>query len=153
MDATVVEHITMLQKALNRVNDDCRIVDFEHEHNYVDFLTVKSFVGSEVGAANLLHPDGWKGPYLRDNFTMQEKQYEVLVNKQGHFVVPGKGVRLGNGNVIGTDIVLNRLSDIKELVTHPGGLQTIDGKALAAQINVQGNPSERVLQHQVTMPT
>ena len=150
IDMVVGEHIRLLQKALNKVDKDCHIVDFEHEKNYIDFLNVVSFVGSEVGAVNLLYPDSWKGPYLRDNFTMQEQQYQVLANNQGHFIVPGPGVRLGNGKVIGKDIILTYDTDLQTLLKDKNGLMSHDDRALAVPIKISGSRIERLLQRVVS---
>ena len=112
------------------------IAGFEHDHNHIDFLTVKSFLGSEVGPMNLIHPKKWAGPYLHDNPTFQEKLYQVVKAKDGYWVLPGQGVALTNGSVIGTDIIISPASDVAKLMQT--GLLMANDKPLAQKIMIGG---------------
>ncbi|KKP35798.1 MAG: hypothetical protein UR26_C0002G0098 [candidate division TM6 bacterium GW2011_GWF2_32_72] len=126
--------VQQLAKIFEQIDSQCKILSFEHEKNWIDFLTVEKFIGSEVGAMNLAYPKKWQGPYIDDNPTIQEYQYQVLLNFKGYYVVPADGVRLANGKVIGKDILLNRKSDIDKLLEN--GDLVINGKAQAAKINI-----------------
>ena len=126
-------HIEELSQLFNLINETCGILNFEHDVNYVDFLNVGSFVGSEVGAMNLRKPQEWGGPYVQDNPTVQTKYYEIIKTNKGFFLVPGKDVKLSNGSVIGTDIIFDKETAISELIEN-GTLVNIEGKPLAAQI-------------------
>ncbi len=116
IDQIIVHDIARLESIFKQINDECGIVGFEHARNYVDFLTVEKFEGSEVGAMNLKNKDGWHGPYLKDNPTVQEKLYEIISTTKGYFLVPGTGVVLSNNQVIGKDIIFDEESDIFALV-------------------------------------
>lgn len=115
----VIEHIEELADIFKKIDETAGIVGFEHEKNYIDFLTVISFVGSEVGSMNLQNPSGWDGPYLKDNPTIQEKYYVIIAGKQGYYIAPDNGVVLSNGKVIGKDIILNKDTDFEAIAKDP----------------------------------
>lgn len=129
----IVDHIEQLSNIFKRIDASCKIIDFEHEKNYIDFLNVSGFVGSEVGSMNLAHAERWEGPYLKENPTMQEQQYVIVVTPKGHYIAPGDGVRLANGKVIGRDIILDKNTDFEKLIKDPETLQ-FDKRPMAALI-------------------
>ncbi len=133
-DELIANDVHMLASIFNKINEDCVIIDFEHQQNYIDFLNVKSFVGSEVGPMNLMRPEKWQGPYVDDNPTVQEIDYQVVRTTKGHFIVPGPGVVLANGKLIGEDIVFDENADIQALIDD--GTLMYESKPLAAPINV-----------------
>ncbi len=135
-DEVIAENVAQLADIFKKIDEQCGIIDFEYQKNYIDFLTVESFVGSEIGSMNLKYPKHWQGPYLDDNPTMQEKYYQIVRTTKGYFIVPGEGVRLANGKVIGQNIVLTENTDIEALV-HEGELK-VNSRALAARISVSG---------------
>lgn len=116
----IVDHIEELTRIFKEIDTDCHIIGFNHEKNYIDFLNVKSFEGSEIGSMNLAYPDQWKGPYIQDNPTIQEKLYVVIVTKHGYYIAPGDGVELSDGKVIGKDIILNAETDFNSLTKGNG---------------------------------
>lgn len=134
-DQLIVEQIGQLVTIFNKIDTRCRIIDFEHEKNYIDFLTVKSFVGSMVGAMNLTFPNQWEGPYLQENPTIQDQQYLIVKTKKGYYIVPGDGVKLSNGKIMGRDIVIHYDTNIQALTHDPLGL-SYEGHALAAPITM-----------------
>lgn len=145
-DFYISQDIKQLARIFADIHETCKILSFEHDKNYIDFLTVSSFAGSEVGLMNLVFPQNWKGPYLNDNPTIQEKYYMIVRTKQGHFIVPGDGgecckqecvggVKLANGKVIGLDINFTEESDIPLMMLDPEFLYSKEG-ALAARISV-----------------
>ncbi|HEX2977746.1 MAG TPA: hypothetical protein VHO47_01360 [Candidatus Babeliales bacterium] len=134
-DIVIVNHISQLSAIFTKINDDAGIMDFDHQKNYIDFLNVKSFSGSEVGSMNLAYPDKWQGPYLKENPTVQEQNYQVVRTKKGFFIVPGNGVKLSNGKVIGKDIVLDENADIPAMMADEKMLN-FKGKALAAPVSM-----------------
>lgn len=138
VDAMVHQDVMALQKVFQKIHQDCKILSFDHEKNYIDFLTVKEFVGDQVGAMNLAVAKFWKGPYLKENPEVQEHAYVILKNKQGYFIVPGDGVVLSNGKVVGKDIVLHANTDMKKMMQSPNGLKSSAG-ILAAPIEVVKN--------------
>jgi len=135
-DELIVEHVSFLADIFKKIDEQCSIINFEHARNYVDFLTVESFVGSEVGSMNLKYPDRWQGPYLDDNPTIQEKYYEIVHTHKGYFIVPGEGVVLGNGKTIGKDILFSKDTDITKLIDE--GVLEKNGKALVSKILISG---------------
>jgi len=118
----IVDHVEELADIFKKIDKECQIIGFEHEKDYIDFLNVTKFTGSEVGSMNLAYPSQWQGPYLKDNLTVQEKPYVVIVAKTGYYIAPADGVVLANGKVIGKDIVLNKDSDFDALVRDPEAL-------------------------------
>ena len=146
--ATLIDNdLQVLVDAFNRIDHDCKILNFDYTLNRINFLNVQSFVGSEAGAMNLAYPDHWKGPYLNDNPTVQGQEYFIVVTHQGCFVTPGFGVRLPNGQIVGRDIVLNKDANI-EVMIQPGGLLYYNGKALAAKLTVGASVFERIIREQ-----
>lgn len=118
----IVDHVEELADIFKKIDKECQIIGFEHEKSFIDFLNVAKFEGSEVGAMNLAYPVAWQGPYVKDNPTVQEKLYVVVVNKAGYYVAPGDGVVLANGKKIGTDIVLDKDTDFDALLHDPEAL-------------------------------
>ena len=108
----IKEDIHNLATILNKINTTAGIISFEHEKNYIDFLNVVKFVGSEVGSMNLKYPEKWEGPYLQDNPTMQEKYYQVVKSGKDYYVVPGLGVRLSSGQMVDLVITIEELLDL-----------------------------------------
>lgn len=134
-DSIIRQDVVMLQKIFKKIHNDCTIEGFAHIKNNIDFLTVKEFVGAEVGSMRLGFPRHWHGPYLTDNPTMQQHVYQILHNKAGYFIVPSDGVVLSNGKTIGVDFVLDENSDIDEMLQNPEQLKSSSG-ALVVQIPV-----------------
>lgn len=132
----IARDVATLSDIFGRINSECGIVGFAHNVNYIDFLTVSSFIGSEVGAMNVRDPKKWQGPYIKDNPTIQTKLYEVVRTNKGYFLVPGTGVKLSSGLVMGVEpLILDENSDIQLLVSE-GKLAHSDGRPLAAQIMI-----------------
>lgn len=143
-DKLIVQDVKRLKQIIMKIDQDCKIIGFEHTKNYIDFLTVKDFVGSEVGAMNLAYPQNWQGPYLKDNPTVQQQQYIILKNKKGHYLVPGDGVVLANGKKIGTDIILNADTNIEKLAQDPNGLKSPEG-VLAVSLDIGKNFLQKMM--------
>jgi len=135
LDEVAHNDIIKLQNIFERIQKDCYIVDFERTFNPIDFLNVATFSGDKVGSMELAFPQHWKGAYLKNNLRIQNKLYAVLKNKQGYFIVPGYGVRLANGKIIGKSLKLNQNSDMRKLMQDPQALGSESG-VLAAQIKI-----------------
>lgn len=129
----ITEHIDKMVEIFKKIDATCGILHILHAKNYIDFLNVRSFSGSEVGSLNLAHPEKWQGPYLQDNFTMQGKLYEIVKAKSGFYLVPGQGVKLASGKVIGKDIVFHEKTDMEQLLNSKADLE-YEGAALAAKL-------------------
>ena len=102
----IADNVVQLKTIFERIDSTCGIIDFEYEKNWINFLNVGTFLGSEVGPMNLRNSRNWEGPYLRDNPTIQEKEYQIVKVREGYAVMPGVGVRLSNGAVVGIDILV-----------------------------------------------
>ncbi len=137
--------INQLAMIFNKINDTCGILDFQSDHTEVDFLNVIAFKGSEVGAMNLKFSSKWEGPYVRDNPTIQEKHYQIVKTKKGYFIIPGNGVALKNGLVIGKDIIIDKNTDITELIRNKSLVDSA-GKPLALPIPTLNLPSSILLE-------
>lgn len=131
----MAQDIAKLAEIFKRIEKTCGISSFDAQTNPINFLNIKKdgFVGSEVGSMNLARPEKWQGPYLQDNLEIQEKEYEVVSTKKGYFIVPGKGVELPNGKIIGTDIILDENADIAAMM-HDKDKLMFEGKPLAAPL-------------------
>lgn len=134
-DKKIYNDIVQLQKIFEKIQADCYIYSFEHEKNYIDFLNVIKFSSNRVGPMQLGFPQNWQGPYLQQNLRIQNKLYAMLKTQQGYFIVPGDGVRLANGKVIGKDLILDKNSDIRKLMQDSEALQSESG-ILAAEIKI-----------------
>lgn len=135
----IAQDVILLRDAFHRIHKDCIIVDFDAHKNPINFLNVEKFTGSEVGPMNLVHPEKWNGPYLPVNPTMYHIAYQVISTKKGYFVTPGDGVVLPNKKVVGTDIVLDKKSDIAKMMRDPESL-LYKGNPLAARLDI-GTPT------------
>lgn len=121
-DQVIVQHMQQFKDIFKRIDEQCTILSFDHEKNYIDFLTVKNFEGSEIGAMNLAHPENWEGPYMEAKPVVNDKQYAIVKTKNGYYVVPGDGIQLSNGKVVGKDIIINKDTDMEALLKDPQGL-------------------------------
>jgi hypothetical protein len=134
-DEVIADDVTRLAHILRQIDETCKIINFKEEKTVIDFLNVVEFAGSDVGSMFLAHPERWQGPYLKENPSVQGIFYNILNSRQGYFVVPGDGVKLGNGMVIGKTLKLDKDSDIRTLMKDPKALFDKDsGKQLAAEI-------------------
>ena len=129
----ISEDITELGQIFKQIDANCGIAGFDHDKNYIDFLTVQSFKGDEVGALKLVFPQKWNGPYLNTNPVVQGKKYEIVRAKRGYYIVPGTSVELANGKIMGKDIVITPRTDMETFMSEQSGLM-YNGKELFAFI-------------------
>jgi hypothetical protein len=133
-DNQIAQQIQQLAGIFNRINDCCQITGFRYQRNYINFLTVARFEGSQIGSMNLAHPERWAGPYLDQNITIEGREYQIVTTKKGYFIIPGDGVKLANGQIIGKTLIINRESDIESLMSDSKALLSTHGQPLAARI-------------------
>lgn len=131
----IVQDVQSIARAIERIHQDCTILSIDYKKNVIDFLNVVTFSGSEVGPLNLLYPDRWKGPYLQDNPTIEGREYLLIQSKDGYYVVPGEGVRLPSGNLMGSDIVIDSSTDVTTFMRTSDAL-TFRNKPLIARIDI-----------------
>jgi hypothetical protein len=128
------EDLEVLQQILNRIDKECNILNVRSKGADLDFFTVEKFTGSNVGCLNLAYPKNWRGPYLQQDPTMDGRFYEILRARDGYFIVPGQGVRLPNGLVMGKDVMLSDQVRLEDLLKS-GGVLNYNGQALGMKLN------------------
>jgi hypothetical protein len=116
------DDLEILHEKLARIDEDCNIINITQNPLVLDFFTVRNFQGSVIGGINLAHPKNWKGPYLSQNPTLQGKYYEIIQAKDGLFIIPGKGVKLTNNQIVGKDIMISPSSAIGNMISPQGKL-------------------------------
>jgi hypothetical protein len=134
----MVSQVIILRDIFHRIHKTCQIIDFDAQKNPINFLNVEKFTGSEVGPMNLVYPEKWQGPYLKENPTMYHIAYQVVSTKQGYYVTPGDGVKLPNKKIVGKDIILDQKANIDAMMANPQELMYKD-RALAARLEL-GTP-------------
>lgn len=137
VDLVIIEHMQQFETIFKKINNTCVITAVAHDTNYIDFLNVRSFVGSEVGSLNLAYPKQWQGPYVKDNPTIQGHLYQIVKTKHGYYIVPGMGVRLTSGKIMGKDIIITRDTDIQKLIDTD--VLRYQGKSLAVPLPIKGS--------------
>jgi len=152
-DQLISREVVQLVDVFKRIDKACKIISFDYQKNHINFLNIKKggFVGSEVGPLNLTFPQNWEGPYMDDNPTIQQKEYQVVRTKKGYFITPGDGVVLSSGKVVGKDVILDENADIKAMMQKDGELN-YKGKALAAPLAIGINNFEKVLMLNLLKP-
>jgi len=147
-DVIIVQEVQQLVEIFKRIDKRCKIISFDYQKNNINFLNVEKFSGSEVGPMNLVYPKNWEGPYLKDNPTIQDKEYQVVKTKQGYFIVPGHGVKLSNGKVVGKDITFDENTNIPKMMADEKFLN-FKGKALAAPLDVGVSDMSKVIMENI----
>jgi len=143
-DVVISQHVIELAKIFKRIDDKCKIIDFDYQKNPINFLNVVKFVSSEIGPMNLTYPKNWEGPYVKDNYNVQKREYQIVKTKKGYFITPGDGVRLSSGKIVGKDIILDEDADISQMMMHGGDLN-FKGRALAAPLPIGVNAFGKVI--------
>ncbi len=141
-DALIADHIGELKDIFIGINESCKITGFRYPKEQIDFLNVISFAGSVVGSMNLLEPEQWKGPYLKENLTIAGKEYEIVATKKGYFIVPGDGVKLANGKIVGKTLPITSDSDIEAMMRDPQALLSKNGPLAAHLSTFKDDTSE-----------
>ncbi len=146
-DQLIADDIKKLNNIFQEINKNAGISHFDYLKNRIDFLNVEKFAGSKVGSMNLLHPEKWKGPYVQENPTINQKVYEIIKTKNGNFIVPGEGTKLANDKIIGKDIIFDENSDIEYMAKDTNLLLSKFGP-LAVKIGdkIKANSNENVLE-------
>lgn len=133
----MADDVAQLSQIFKTIDDTCGILGFDYDKNTIDFLNVKSFVGSEVGTMNLADPSKWQGPYLERNLVMQDKYYQIVRARDGYYIVPGDGVKLANGAHMGAELTITPETDVSVLLGPDSPLLYLD-RLLIAPVQVGG---------------
>lgn len=131
--AVIKSDLDQLERKLTDIDTTCNILSIASERIHLDFLNVVKFEGSTVGSINLAYPDKWKGPYLGRNSTLSGHFYEMIRVKEGYFIVPGYGVKLPNGYIVGKDFVITFNTVVSDMLK-PNGFFNYRGEQLARKI-------------------
>jgi hypothetical protein len=134
----IIEDVEKLSKIFKQINDQAGIMEIHGIKTPINFLNIKKggFTGSQVGPLNLEFPDKWQGPYLQQNPEVENIQYNIIKTKRGHFIVPGDGVKLPNGKIIGKDIIFTENSDIDHM-GHDEKILLYNGKPLVEPLTIK----------------
>ena len=143
----ITKDLKELQDIFKRIDESCTVMSFDAPISPINYLNVRSFEGSEVGAMNIVYPLRWQGPYVKDNPTVQGIEYQVVRTNKGYFITPGNGVTLPTGKEIGKDIVLNENSDIALMMAKENELN-YKGQVLAAPMPLKSTAWQQVLMQQ-----
>lgn len=145
-DQTIAVTIEKLEEIFKSINKSAHITFVRGTKAPINFLSVTSFVGSYLGPLKLARPDGWQGPYSVQSFEAQGKEFQLVATKKGVFIVPGDGVKLANGKVIGDSLRFTESTDIAAMMRDPAYLLSKD-KPLAAQLLLtpREEPAKRTL--------
>jgi len=135
MDVIVSEDLAKMAQIFKRIEEKCNVTGLVGQKDNIDFLNVKSFVGKEIGPLTLAYPEKWEGPYTKDNPTIQGKFYQIVKTLKGYFIVPGDGVKLPNGKVIGKDIKIDESADLPAMLKDEQQLM-YRGKSLGVQLDI-----------------
>lgn len=136
----LTQDIARLAQVFQKIDATAGIAGFDFPKNEINFLNIKKdgFVGSEVGSMNLIRPARWEGPYINEISSLQEQNYMVVRTTRGYFIMPRDGIKLPNGKVIGTNIIIDENSDIESMM-RDDTLLAHNGRPLAARIFVSGS--------------
>jgi len=129
----IASNVEQIGQALENIDATCEIVAILRDRALIDFLQVQAFAGNQIGPLQLRRPDKWQGPYIDHNLLMQNIPYELVKTREGFYVVPGNGVRLDNGKVIGHDIVFDAETDIGAYINEVWGLE-VHGDLLVRKV-------------------
>jgi hypothetical protein len=144
-DELIAEQVIKLQGIFKRINETCKITGFRHEKDYIDFLNVITFAGNVVGPMNLLEPKNWQGPYLDESLTIDGKEYQIVTTKAGYYIVPGDGVKLSNGKIIGKTLTILPTSNIERMMRDSQALMS-NNRSLGARIDTYQDASKELPQ-------
>lgn len=129
----ITNDLKSINDALTLIDKKCNILQIRGGKITLDFFNVKKFKGSVVGGMSVAYPVKWQGPYFEINPLLQQKYYELIQAKDGYFIVPGNGVKLPNGFVVGKDFSIDAKTIVIPMLK-PGGYLFFKGISLARKI-------------------
>ena len=122
VSSVITGNLKNIESILHDIDQRCNILSIQDDHAVVDFLTIKSFEGSVIGQLNLAYPKKWRGPYASRNPSISGHFFEVVKTQEGYFVVPGHGVKLPNGLVVGKDFTITPKTSMRKMLAVNGHL-------------------------------
>ncbi len=131
----VAADLVVMADIFKKIETACNIVGVKGKKDSIDFLNVTSFAGKDVGPLTLAYPEKWQGPYVKDNPKIQGKFYQLVKTLKGYFILPGDGVELPNGKIMGKDLIISESSDIPAMLKDEQAL-FYKGKSLGIQLDI-----------------
>ena len=131
--AIIQSDLEKISRSLNQIDKKCTILDIKSDRTVLNFLNVEKFNGNEIGGIELQNPEHWHGPYALENPMIQSHCYELVRCRDGFYIVPGIGVRLPSGKIMGKDIVVNEQVNGAELLSK-GQPLNYEGYLLAREL-------------------
>ena len=135
MAAKMCKDLEQLVVVLQKVDKDCSIVSIDSGSGVIDFLTIEKLLGVDAGCLMIAYPEKWAGPYLKKDLMYQGAYYEIVQTNHGFYIVPGNGVRLPNGFVMGQDLEINSKIEIEPLLK-PGARLCYKNNRFAMPLDV-----------------
>lgn len=145
MATLVSKDIKKIVTKLEIIDEQCVATSLGSGRTPLNFFTVKNFTGSVIGGIELQNPVGWRGPYLEVNPSLQQQYYELVETGDGFYVIPGRGVILPNGYVVGKDFDVMKDTDVAKML-QPGGFLHYKNEQLAMRVKFKKLVSNVALQ-------
>lgn len=120
--ALIQSDLERISKSLNFIDEQCAISDIKYDRLAITFLSSAKEAMAERAGLVLEHPEKWDGPYSIDNPTVQARPYELLRAADGYYLVPGNGVKLPNGKIMGQDIIITAQTMVDDMLKDNGDL-------------------------------
>lgn len=140
--AVVQADLRHIADAVTRMHHDCEIKKMRVGIHPITALAKRRIQPYDLQNITLAHPGSWKGPYLARVPVVQNHPYQLLKTHRGLFIVPGTGVTLPNGQIVGRDLEWHARTDVTALADS-GGPLFYQGQPLMAEI-VYGESKGRV---------
>jgi hypothetical protein len=137
-DLLIAQTIDELSCIFAQIDTTAGIAGFVDPVTQIDFLTFKN--AHQLKSLKLMHLQKWNGPYRDTNPEFQEKLYQIIKANDGYWVLPGNGVELSNGKIIGKDIVIGPTTRVQSLLQE--GVLKVKNKLLTRRITIGGKSSQ-----------
>jgi len=129
---TVRADLSHLEEALKNFDGDCGIQEVLSGGHSLLFLTQTARPTDAFAAFKLANENTWRGPYIHKVPVAQGYPYMLLKTNKGLFIVPGEGVRLPKGSILGKEFFLTAESNLKAL-SAAGGILSHNGEPLVRE--------------------
>lgn len=137
---TPLWHTRLIQGDLNRIaqavhalDRDCGIKNMRTGRYPLMPLTQYAWPSGQLHGMSVARPENWRGPYLPKVIALQGKPYELLKTNSSLYVVPGNGVTLPSGAIIGDTFSWCANTDVNAL-SQSGGILFYQSAPLVRQV-------------------
>lgn len=131
------QEFALAAKILHEIDKNCKITKLLGTRNTIDFLNIKEFTGNTVGSIQLADPEKWKGPYLDHVPTYNNVPLVLAHTASGLYIIPGNGTILSDGSIMGNDVVIDIMTDMKNIDTQFPGLITRNKESLYVPLSLE----------------